>query len=52
MYILLKSGEGLITYLGGAEPMAAVEIARRSIQSFNRPSSLELEESIGDIRPR
>lgn len=44
--------EGLITYLGGAEPMAAVEIARRSIQSFNRPSSTELEEGIGDIRPR
>ncbi len=44
--------EGLITYLGGAEPMAAVEIARRSIQSFNRPSSVELEEGISDIRPR
>ncbi len=44
--------EGLITYLGGAEPMAAVEIARRSICSYNRPSSTELEEAIGDIRPR
>lgn len=44
--------EGLITYLGGAEPMAAVEIARRSIHSYNRPSSLELEEGIADIRPR
>ena len=44
--------EGLITYLGGAEPMAAVEIARRSIHSFNRPSSQELEDSINDIRPR
>ncbi|MDA1020038.1 MAG: MotA/TolQ/ExbB proton channel family protein [Cyanobacteria bacterium] len=44
--------EGLITYLGGAEPMAAVEIARRSIHSYNRPSSLELEEAISGIRPR
>lgn len=44
--------EGLITYLGGAEPMAAVEIARRSIHSYNRPNSMELEEAISGIKPR
>lgn len=44
--------EGLISYLSGAEPMAAVEIARRSIYSFNRPSSVELEEALAEIRPR
>jgi chemotaxis protein MotA len=44
--------EGLISYLGGAEPMAAVEIARRTIHSYNRPSSLELEDALGEIKPR
>lgn len=44
--------EGVISYLSGAEPMAAVEIARRSVSSYNRPSSLELEEAISDIKPR
>lgn len=44
--------EGLISYLGGAEPMAAVEIARRSIHSYNRPTSLELEDALSDIKPR
>jgi len=44
--------EGLISYLGGAEPMAAVEIARRSIYSYNRPSSVELEDALGEIKPR
>jgi chemotaxis protein MotA len=44
--------EGLIAYLSGAEPMAAVEIARRTINSYNRPSSSELEEAINGIKPR
>ena len=44
--------EGVISYLSGAEPMAAVEIARRTVSSYNRPSSLELEEAIADIKPR
>jgi chemotaxis protein MotA len=44
--------EGLIAYLSGAEPMAAVEIARRTISSFNRPSSTDLEEAINGIKPR
>lgn len=44
--------EGVIAYLSGAEPMAAVEIARRTISSYNRPSSIELEEAIADIKPR
>lgn len=44
--------EGVISYLSGAEPMAAVEIARRTISSFNRPSSLELEEALQGIKPR
>lgn len=44
--------EGVISYLSGAEPMAAVEIARRTISSYNRPTSLELEEAISDVKPR
>jgi chemotaxis protein MotA len=44
--------EGVISYLSGAEPMAAVEIARRTVSSYNRPSSLELEDAIADIKPR
>jgi len=44
--------EGLIAYLSGAEPMAAVEIARRTVRSYNRPTSMELEEAIGGIKPR
>ena len=32
--------------------MAAVEIARRTIHSYNRPSSLELEDALGEIKPR
>lgn len=44
--------EGLIAYLSGAEPMAAVEIARRTVRSYNRPTSMELEEAINGIKPR
>lgn len=44
--------EGISCYLSGAEPMAAVEIARRSVYNYNRPSSVELEEALNDIRPR
>jgi chemotaxis protein MotA len=44
--------EGIACYLSGAEPMAAVEIARRSVYNFNRPSSMELEEALNDIKPR
>lgn len=44
--------EGVIAYLSGAEPMAAVEIARRTVSSYNRPTGLELEEAIADIKPR
>lgn len=44
--------EGLISYLQGAEPIAAVEIARRAVNGYNRPTALELEEAIAEIRPR
>lgn len=44
--------EGIGCYLSGAEPMAAVEIARRSIHSYNRPTSVELEDALAEIRPR
>ncbi len=43
---------GLISYLQGAEPIAAVEIARRSVNSYNRPSALDLETAVAEIRPR
>jgi len=43
---------GLVSYLQGAEPIAAVEIARRSINSYNRPSALDLETAVAEIRPR
>ena len=38
--------------LAPSEHMAAVEIARRTVSSYNRPSSLELEDAIADIKPR
>lgn len=44
--------EGVCSYLNGAEPMAAVEVARRSLYSYNRPSGVELEEAVAEIRPR
>ena len=44
--------DGLASYLSGAEPMAAVEIARRSLHGYNRPNSLELEDALSDIKPR
>ena len=44
--------EGLLGYLNGAEPIAAVEMARRSVWGLNRPTSTELEDAINDIKPR
>jgi hypothetical protein len=32
--------------------MAAVEIARRTVRSYNRQTSMELEEAINGIKPR
>ena len=35
----------MISFSGGANPLIAIEFARKSIYSFNRPSSTEMEEA-------
>jgi chemotaxis protein MotA len=49
-YQMLK--EGLVCYLNGAEPLASVEIARRTIFHYNRPSGAALEDALMSIKPR
>ena len=49
-YNMLK--ERLLAYLNGAEPLAAVEIARRTIFHYNRPSGAALEDALMSIKPR
>jgi flagellar motor component MotA len=49
-YQMLK--EGLVSYLNGAEPLASVEIARRTIFHYNRPSGPALEDALMSIKPR
>ena len=49
-YNMLK--EGLLAYLNGAEPLAAVEIARRTVFHYNRPSGAALEDALMSIKPR
>jgi chemotaxis protein MotA len=49
---LLCMKAGLLAFANGAAPSTAVEFARRTIFSFDRPSSGELEKKIREIRPR
>ncbi|HEX3101138.1 MAG TPA: MotA/TolQ/ExbB proton channel family protein, partial [Pyrinomonadaceae bacterium] len=43
---------GLIAFANGAAPMTAVEFARKTIFSFDRPPSNELEPMLKEIKPR
>jgi chemotaxis protein MotA len=49
-YEMLKNG--LLSYLNGAEPIAAVEIGRRGIFHYNRPDGTTLEDTLMSIKPR
>jgi chemotaxis protein MotA len=43
---------GLVSFANGAAPMTAVEFARKTIFSFDRPSSGEIEPLLREIKPR
>lgn len=43
---------GLVAFANGAAPMTAVEFARKTIFSFDRPPSSELEPMLKEIKPR
>lgn len=43
---------GLVSFANGAAPMTAVEFARKTIFSFDRPSSTEIEPLLREIKPR
>ncbi len=43
---------GLIAFANGAAPATAVEFARRTIFSFDRPSSADLDKQLREIKPR
>jgi chemotaxis protein MotA len=43
---------GLVAFANGAAPATAVEFARKSIFSFERPTTAELEPQLKEIKPR
>ena len=43
---------GLVAFANGAAPMTAVEFARKTIFSFDRPPTNELEPMLKEIKPR
>lgn len=43
---------GLIAFANGAAPATAVEFARKTIYSFDRPSTVEIEAQLREIKPR
>lgn len=43
---------GLVAFANGAAPMTAVEFARKTIFSFDRPSTSEIEPLLREIKPR
>lgn len=43
---------GVLAFANGSAPSTAVEFARKTIWSFNRPSSVELEPQLKEIKPR
>lgn len=49
-FACIKSG--LVAFANGAAPMTAVEFARKTIFSFDRPPSNELEPMLKEIKPR
>ncbi len=49
-FLCMKSG--LIAYANDSAPSTAVEFARKTIFSFDRPSSNEIDEALRNIKPR
>lgn len=49
-FVCLKTG--LIAFANGAAPATAVEFARKTIFSFDRPTTAELEPQLKEIKPR
>lgn len=49
-FLCIKAG--LISFANGAAPMTAVEFARKTIFSFDRPSTAEIEPLLKEIKPR
>lgn len=43
---------GLVAFANGAAPMTAVEFARKTIYSFDRPPTAEIEPLLKEIKPR
>ncbi|MEJ7617235.1 MAG: hypothetical protein WKF30_09820 [Pyrinomonadaceae bacterium] len=43
---------GIIAFANGASPSTAAEFARKTIFSFDRPSSAEIEPLLKEIKPR
>ncbi|MFT3743001.1 MAG: flagellar motor stator protein MotA [Pyrinomonadaceae bacterium] len=43
---------GLVAFANGAAPMTAVEFARKTIFSFDRPATSEIEPLLREIKPR
>lgn len=43
---------GLVAFAGGVAPTTAIEFARKTIYTFNRPSTAELEPQLREIKPR
>lgn len=49
-YACLKSG--IVAFANDAAPSTAIEFARKSIYSFDRPSGEEIENALREIKPR
>lgn len=49
-FMVIKTG--LIAFANGSSPGTAVEFARKTIFSFDRPSSSEIEPQLKEIKPR
>ena len=49
-YSCLKAG--LVAFANGAAPITAVEFARKTIFSFDRPANAEIEPRLREIKPR
>jgi len=49
-YTCIKAG--VVAYANGAAPISAVEFARKTIFSFDRPSNAEIEPLLKEIKPR
>jgi chemotaxis protein MotA len=49
-YTCLKAG--IVAFVNGSAPSTAVEFARKTIYSFDRPSSSDMDTSLREIKPR